>query len=191
MNENLVKIRHERSKKDFPGLVLGDDEYVEIAFKRAKICLFLIISGMMLGVIMILLALLFVLLMDYPLDEMGKRFLFVILFVLLGVTVIAGLIAIIIYNGNRLFVTNERVIQYVRNSILSSSVNTIDLCSVEDVSFHKDGIMQNLFKYGTLRLATVGDETTYTFKYVNVNAKEIETISKMISDAKTKKKEEN
>lgn len=191
MNENLAKIRHERSKKDFPDLALSDSEYVEMAFKRAKICLFLIVGGMMLGVIMILLALLFVLLMDYPLDEMGKQFLFAVLFVLLGVTVIAGLVAIIIYNGNRLFITNERVIQHMKNSILSSSINTIDLFSVEDVSFHKDGIMQNLFRYGTLRLATVGDETTYTFKCVNVNAKEIETISKMISDAKARKREEN
>lgn len=191
MNENLVKIRHERSKKDFPGLILGDNEYVEMAFKRAKICLFLIISGTMLGAIVVLLALLFVLLMDYPLDEMGKNFLFVVLFVLLGVTVIVGLVAIIIYSGNRLFITNERVIQYIKNSILSSSVNTIDLSSVEDVSFHKNGIMQNLFKYGTLRLATVGDETTYTFKYVNVSVKEVEAISKMVSDAKAAKKEED
>ena len=37
MDENLAKIRHERSKKDFPGLRLDEDEYVEFAFRRAKV----------------------------------------------------------------------------------------------------------------------------------------------------------
>ena len=32
MDNNLAKIRHERSVKDFPGLKLEDDEYVEFAF---------------------------------------------------------------------------------------------------------------------------------------------------------------
>ena len=39
MDENLLKIRHERSKKDFPNLRLDEGEYVEFAFRRAKICL--------------------------------------------------------------------------------------------------------------------------------------------------------
>ena len=56
MDESLAKIRHERSKKDFPGLRLEDDEYVEFAFKRAKICLFLIFGGVGLGLAVVLLA---------------------------------------------------------------------------------------------------------------------------------------
>ena len=43
MDESLAKIRHERSKKDFPKLKLEDDEYVEFAFLRAKVCLLMII----------------------------------------------------------------------------------------------------------------------------------------------------
>ena len=35
MDEGLAKIRHDRSKKDFPFLKLDDDEYVEFAFSRA------------------------------------------------------------------------------------------------------------------------------------------------------------
>ena len=38
MDEGLGKIRHDRSVKDFPFLKLEDDEYVEFAFKRAKVC---------------------------------------------------------------------------------------------------------------------------------------------------------
>ena len=57
MDENLAKIRHERSKKDFPMLTLEDDEYVEYAFKRASVCLMLIMAGIGIGVIIILLGL--------------------------------------------------------------------------------------------------------------------------------------
>ena len=80
MDENLVRIRHERSVKDFPSLSLDEDEYVEFVFKRAKICLIMIIVGVTLGLGIILLAFLLVLLGQEYIDEMGKHFLFIILF---------------------------------------------------------------------------------------------------------------
>ena len=188
MDENLAKIRHERSKNDFPGLSLEDNEYVELSFRRARICLLMIIGGMAFGVIVILLATLLTLLGQSMLDEMGKNFLFIILFALLVASLIMGIVALMIYNGNRLYVTNRRVIQLLMNSLVSSSVNAIDLTSIEDVSFHKDGILQQVFKYGTLRLATVGDETTYTFKYSDVSSEDLETISNIITKAKKRNK---
>lgn len=191
MDENLGKIRHERSKKDFPMLNLEDDEYVEFAFKRARICLYLILCGTSFGVILVLLAFLLTLLGQSMIDEMGKNFLFIILLALLASAVIIGMIALTTYRGNRLFVTNKRVIQMVMSSLVSSSINAIDLASVEDVSFRQDGIMARLFHFGTLRLATVGDETTYTFKYSDVTSDDIKAISKMITDAKKKQKKDD
>ena len=189
MDENLAKIRHERSRKDFPMLNLEDDEYVEFAFKRARICLLAILGGTALGVILVLLAFLITLLFQAQIDEMGKNFLFIILVALLASAVIIGMIAMTTYRGNRLFVTNRRVIQLVMTSLVSTSVNAIDLPSVEDVSFHQDGILPRLFHYGTLRLATVGDETTYTFKYSDITPEDMKAISKMITEAKKKSKE--
>ena len=191
MDENLGKIRHERSKKDFPILNLDDDEYVEFAFKRARICLYLILFGTSFGVILVLLAFLLTLLGQSMIDEMGKHFLFIILLALLASAVIIGMIALTTYRGNRLFVTNKRVIQMIMSSLVSSSINAIDLASVEDVSFRQDGIMARLFHFGTLRLATVGDETTYTFKYSDVTSDDIKSISKMITDAKKKQKKDD
>ena len=189
MDENLAKIRHERSRKDFPMLNLEDDEYVEFAFKRARICLLAILGGTALGVILVLLAFLITLLFQAQIDEMGKNFLFIILVALLASAVIIGMIAMTTYRGNRLFVTNRRVIQLIMTSLVSTSVNAIDLPSVEDVSFHQDGILPRLFHYGTLRLATVGDETTYTFKYSDITPEDMKAISKMITEAKKKSKE--
>ena len=186
MDESLTKIRHERSKKDFPTLKLEDDEYVEFAFKRARICLLAILAGIAASLILILLAFLLVLLGQSMLDEMGRNFVDIILFTLLATSIIIGIIAIMIYNGNRLFVTNRRVTQMIMNSPVSRSINAIDLTSVEDISFHQNGILQNFLHYGTLRLATVGDETTYTFKYSDISPEDLKAITKLISNAKKK-----
>ena len=184
MDESLAKIRHERSVKDFPGVSFRDDEYVEYAFSRAKICLWGILIATFVGLVMILLAFLFVLLAQEQLDDMGRRFLFIVLFALLGAAIIICLVATKIYNGNRLFITNKRAIQLIMNTIVSSSVNVIDLSSIEDASFRQDTIIQRLFHYGTLRLATVGDETTYTFKYSDISPEELKGVSRLISIAK-------
>lgn len=191
MDENLAKIRYERSKKDFPTLNLEEGEYVEFAFSRARICLLMIIVGTSLGVIIVLLALLLALLGQSMLDEMGRNFLFIILTALLAAAIIMGLIAVATYRGNKLYVTNKRVIQHVMNSLVSSSKNAIDLQSVEDVSFHQDGILQKMLHFGTLRLATVGDETTYTFKYSDITPEDMESLSELISDAKKRGKKKS
>ena len=188
MDESLVKIRHERSKKDYPGLRLEDDEYVEFVFKRASICLFLILGGTALSVILVLTAFLIFLLGQAMIDEMGQRFLFIILTALLFAAVIIGVVALMIYNGNRLYVTNKHVVQLVMNSLVSSSENMIDLPSIEDVSFRREGIMQQMFHYGTLRLATVGDETTYTFKYADISSEQLKAVSKLVTESKKNKK---
>ena len=193
MDEALAKVRHERSKKDFPWLQLTENEYVEYVFRRAKVCLWAIFGGTAAGLIIILLAFLLVLLGQSMLDEMGKHFLFIILSALLGAAIIIMLIALRIYRGNWLFITNERVIQLSRQSLVSNSVNMIDLASIEDASFRQDSLLQKLFKYGTFRLSTVGDETTYTFPYSDIKPSELEAVSKLISQAKlaAKKKEAN
>ncbi|MBR0467807.1 PH domain-containing protein [Candidatus Saccharibacteria bacterium] len=192
MDESLAKIRHERSKKDFPGLRLEDDEYVEFAFKRAKICLFLIFGGVGLGLAVVLLAFLLVLMGQSMIDEMGRNFLFIILAALLAAAIIIGLISLTVHRGNKLFITNRRVIQMVMTSPVVNSVNIIDLSSVEDASFRQENLLQSLFHYGTLRLSTVGDETTYTFKYSDITGEQLKEVTDLISDAKKrgrKKKE--
>ncbi len=188
MDEPLAKIRHERSLKDFPGLKLDEDEYVEFALSRAKICLLMILGGTAAGLILILLAFLIVLMGQALIDEMGKHFLFIILSALLAAACIICVVALRIYRGNKLFITNKHVTQFVMNSLVSTSVNIIDLSSVEDASFRQDSLMQKIFHYGTFRLATVGDETTYTFKYSDISPTELKAITKLISNAKTKSK---
>ena len=184
MDENLIRIRHERSKKDFPFLKLEEDEYVEFSFMRAKIYLMVFLGALGAGFIVILLAFLLLLLGQSSLDPMGRNFMYIMLAALIVVAVIAGIIGLMLYKNNRLFLTNKHAIQMIMESPLSTSVNIIDLKSVEDASFSQKGILQKYFGYGTLRLSTVGDETTYTFPYSDISSSELKAVSKLISSAK-------
>lgn len=187
MDKGLVEIRHERSVKDFPFLRLEDDEYVEFAFKRSRASLFLILGGLGFGLIVILLAFLFGLIGQQSLDEMGIKFLYIILGSSTAAIVIASIISIFIYQRNRLFITNKHVIQMVMDSPISSSMNMIDLQSVEDVSFHQNYIVEKLFGFGVFRLSTVGDETTYTFKDSDITGDELKAVSRLVTEAKHQK----
>ena len=188
MDKPLAKIRHERSKQDFPDLKLDEDEYVEVALKRARVCLWMIFCGVSLAIIIILLAFLLTIIGQDLIDATGRNFLFIILFTLLAATLLIGIVALMIYNNNKFFVTNKHVIQVIMESPVLRSVNIIDLPSIEDASFHQHGILQSFLHYGTLRLATVGDETTYTFKYSDVSSEDLKIITRLITEAKKRGK---
>ena len=184
MDKALAKVRHERSKKDFPFLKLDEDEYVEFAFSRARVCLAMIFGGVALSLILLLLTFLVVIAGQQELDESGRKFLYVILMVLVVMAILIGLTALLIYRGNKLLITNKHVIQMIMKTPVATSMNMIDLSSIEDASFRQNGITQKMFHYGTLRLSTVGDETTYTFEYADVSQNELKEISKLVTEAK-------
>lgn len=191
MDENLANIRHERSKKDFPALKLEDGEYVEFAFSRAKICYALIWGGVI-GV-SVLITLLFLIVSatnqaDFN-NVMGNNFLTLILTVIIAVAVLTGLIMTKIFSCNKMYITNRRAIQYIMISPVVTSKNVIDLSSIEDASFRQTSLLQKLLKIGTLRLSTVGDETTYTLQYVDVlGGDELNSITKLIRNNKKQNK---
>ena len=186
MDKNLIQIRHDRSVKDFPYLKLEEDEYVEFAFKRAKICFMLIFGGVAAGLIVVLAVFLLVIMSQATIDPMGRNFMYILLAILVITALIAAYMATMVFKGNKLFLTNKHAIQYIMKSPLATSVNIIDLGSVEDASYSQSGVLQTFFKYGTLRLSTVGDETTYTFPFSDITPSELKAVSKLISSKKQK-----
>lgn len=116
--------------------------------------------------------------------ESTKPFMMLILLILLVALVITGIVGTYVYLSNYLVITNKRAIQSTIIAIFSRSVNIIDLQSVEDVSFKQDGILDFVLNMGTIRLSTIGDETTYTFPYVETPRDEIRTITRLVSSAK-------
>ena len=189
MKKSLVRIRHARSKKDFPFLSLEEGEYVELAITRSKAGLILLWAGVL--TVMVLLGILFAVAVgaltrgkNISAGTMAYFWMFAgcLATILMGM----GLVMSKVYLGNKLFVTNKRIIHYKVDSLFAKSVNVVELARVEDVSFKQDTVLDHLFSMGTIRMSTVGDETTYTFKYVDTPKDEMDLIAHLVHNQKAK-----
>jgi hypothetical protein len=81
--------------------------------------------------------------------------------------VIGGYVTTWIYSNNKFFPTNESVIQEIQTNLFARREQTVSLANIEDASFQQKGMMQIVFNYGSIRLSTEGDETSYRFDYVS------------------------
>lgn len=200
MKESLESIRHARSKKDFPFLSLEEGEYVELAITRAKISL--IITWFLSIASILLLLLCSIILPNLVLPELfpedivtpfagGIKSIFSLVFIIIFVLIIViTLISTKIHFGNKMFITNLRIIQISTAGLFSSMTSVVELSRIEDVSFKQENVTQKIFGYGTIRMSTVGDETTYTFPFVTTPTDEVQTISHLVHLAREKKTEE-
>lgn len=192
MKQELVKLHHARSAKDFPELRLEENEFVELAIQRSKLGIIFIWGAAIIGYITLLVAIVFlefgVVANNNNFNGFAKSYLYLIILILFGIITIAAFVGTKVYRENRLYVTNKRLIHHQANSLFSKSVNVIELLSIEDVSFKQDNIGDHLFKLGTIRMSTVGDETTYIFKYVNTPDSELDMITHLVHMEKEKTK---
>lgn len=194
MQEDLAKLHHERSTKDFPELKLVDGEYVVLDVRRSLLGIVFIWALFALGMIVLLVALWALLSTNASVQFLGVGkeatglLVMVDLVLILTALLVAG-VATMVYRANRLIITNRRLFHYKTISLFAKSVNVINLSSIEDASFHQEGIIDQIFQLGTIRMATVGDETTYTFKYIDTPTDELDTIGKLVHEEKEREKE--
>lgn len=193
MKEDLVKLHHARSQKDFPGLNLEEGEYVEFDIHRAPIGVFVIwaLAFLAMFVLTTSLALMWSdqnAAASLGLNKAALSYLYLIIFILFGITGLAAVIAVHVYKSNRLVVSNSRLFHYQALSLFSKSTNVIDLSSIEDVSYRQVGLIDHIFHLGTIRLSTVGDETTYTFRYATIPKRELDAITHLVHVAKEDKR---
>ena len=102
----------------------------------------------------------------------------------IGLVALGGAVALWIYLQNQFYLTNESVIQEIQESLVSRHEQTVSLGSIEDASFRQSGIVQTILNYGTIRLSTEGEETTYIFQYVANPRQQIAIINNAIEDFK-------
>jgi Bacterial PH domain len=167
LSDEVLK-RHKDSVRQYPLLNLSDGEYVVSAIRRHPIGILTIWGGIGIIIAMLLGFLGIVVANQESISATGDTSMLGLF--LLGLTVlffIIGVIATIIYNGNRFFLTNESVIQHIQTGLFSTKMQTISLVNIEDASFRQHGFIQHLLGYGSLRLSTEGDETTYRFSFVS------------------------
>ncbi len=192
MKKELIKLHHARSAKDFPELKLEENEFVELAITRSKLGIVLMWGAAAFGYLLLFIALLFLEVnandATVALNGFAKSYIYMIILILFCIITIAALIGTKVYRANRLYVTNKRLIHHQANSLFSKSVNVIELLSIEDVSFKQENIVDHFLKLGTIRMSTIGDETTYVFKYVNTPKDELDTITHLVHMEKEKTK---
>jgi hypothetical protein len=180
-----ARVRHEESKKHFPHLNLSEGEFVISAIKRHPIGLLSIW-----GVVGFFVLLVFVGLpvlaastgvaTSLGLSASAIASLGIILILLTVLFILGGTVATIIYNGNRFYLTNESVTQHIQTGLFSRKEQTISLTNIEDASFRQHGIVQTLLNYGSLRLSTQGDETTYRFNYVSNPQRQVTLLNNAV-----------
>lgn len=178
-----VQEKHDRSVQEHPGLNLSSHEYIINAVRRHPIGLVIPV-----GLTVFLVALVASILINYPLimealgvfDPPAFGPVFLIGFLLILLFGIGGYISVWVYMNNRFFLTNESVIQELQQSLFIRKEQTVSLVNIEDASFDQRGILQTLLNYGSIRLSTEGDETTYRFTYVSNPKKQIEVLNNAV-----------
>lgn len=182
-----VKSRHDQSMQSYPSLSLSEGEYIIGDIRRHPIGR-IIPLGISLFFIVIIATLVF----SYPLivTSLGlvgvPSFSSIAIFGLLGIILafITGYSAVWVYKNNRLILTNESIIQEIQVSLFSHNEQTISLMNIEDASFDQEGIIQMMFDYGSIRLSTEGDESSYRFSYVAQPKKQIALLNNAVESFK-------
>ncbi len=174
--------RHQQSKAQYPELNLSDGEYVISAIRRHPIGLIEIWSVVGFVLLLALVALpLYALNQDaLGIDLPSPSVMAVPLLVLAVLFALGGVVATIVYRGNKFFLTNESVIQIIRPSLFSTHEQTVSLANIEDASYRRQGLLQTALNYGALRLSTEGDETTYRFNYVADPRQQVATLNNAV-----------
>lgn len=164
-----AKARHEASVKKYPSLNLSEGEYIISAVRRHPIGLVPI--GAFVGFMLVICVGMIPFYASFKNsagsgDLPSVAVVAVLSFLLMALFTIGGLIAAYVYISNKFFLTNESVIQEIQNSLFSKHEQTVSLQNIEDASYRQENILQAIFNYGSIRLSTEGDETTYRFNYV-------------------------
>lgn len=161
-----TKKKHAQSSTQYPQLNLSEGEYIISAVRRHPIGLFvpLLTGGAMFLAVLAGLT-------YYPLIvPSGNPPYSAVFLPAVLLLVLIGLITYIVtwvYLNNKFFLTNESVIQEIQYSLFSRNEQTVSLLNIEDASYTQTGVFQLLFNYGSIRLSTEGDETTYRFSFVS------------------------
>ena len=176
-----LRDKHDQSVRRYPFLNLSEGEYVILDIKRHPMGMIIPIALTGLSLFAILaFATIYPSIMDSGIPMIDQTTMLGILMMIALIVVLGGAIVLWVYIQNQFFMTNESVIQEIQESLVSRHEQTVSLGSIEDASFRKSGIMQTLFNYGTIRLSTEGEETTYIFRYVANPKKQVAILNNAI-----------
>jgi len=181
-----VQARHDESVQKYPFLNLSEAEYVISAVRRHPIGLIapMISAGVVAIILLVVLIALPAIVASIGLVGVSLAPLYVAGVMMLLLVGIGAYISVWVYRNNQFFLTNESVIQEIQTSLFARHEQTVSLSSIEDASFRKEGVLQSMLDYGSIRLSTEGDETTYRFNYVSHPKDQIAVLNNAVESFK-------
>ncbi len=185
MDDRLVEFKHQASVKKYPSISFRDKEFVIKIINRHPLGMVAIWA--VAAFINLLMILVWSIIFFAPNSAIRSTisttanitfFGFIIFVSLILMSIIFAYVISSIYSANKMIITSERVVQYLSNGLFDHKKQTIDLGWIEDVSYHKTGIVASIFNFGSIRLSTIGDESTYYMKWV----RSPETIASQLNE---------
>lgn len=174
-SEQEIQQLHEESTKQYPSIGLLDNEYVLYDVQRHAFGMFLVILQ-----IVVLVTIPIVLsVAGWLFFGVEEAILLLITLEMLGV--VFSYIVYTNYKKDWMIITNERIIQNEQVNFFLKRNQSIVLARIEDVSCQRNGLIETLFPIGTIRLATIGDETTYGFSFVDDPEEQCNKIRAILS----------
>ena len=182
MKDELAQVKHARSEKDYPEIKLEPDEHVVLHLVRSRIGLIAIWCMVAFCIVVLSFALIMIAnnlknnqtLLTINDDALG--YLRIAIFALYAIIIAGGVVGQSIYKANEMYITNRRAIQKSRVSLFANSTNIIELRRIEDVSFRQETLLDH------------GDETTYTFRFLDTPRDEVTIISHLVYENKKRNK---
>ena len=182
----VIAARHQEAARRYPDVNLDSDEYVVFSIKRHSFGVFGIIISSMLSFIIVASIWITISIMpnNLNLTLAMKTNITLASLALLALSVVSAMIGHSIYKNNKFIITNERVVQWIVSGLFNKKKQTINLEAIEDISFSQTGFLQHLIGFGTVRLSTIGEESTYTFTFVPQPNKYAELLGDLVENAK-------
>ena len=182
----VIAARHQEAARRYPDVNLDSDEYVVVSIKRHSFGVFGIIISSMLSFIIVASIWITISIMpnNLNLTLAMKTNITLASLALLALSVVSAMIGHSIYKNNKFIITNERVVQWIVSGLFNQKKQTINLEAIEDISFSQTGFLQHLIGFGTVRLRTIGEESTYTFTFVPQPNKYAELLGDLVENAK-------
>ena len=179
------KRRHEESKRQYPFLNLSEGEFVILAVRRHPIGLAIPVGVTIIGIAVVFI-MAFIFMSSLATGDVklpgtpNPADVLTIAALVAFLLAIFGYVYVWVYLQNKFFMTNESVIQEIQHTLFAKHEQTVSLGSIEDASFKQYNIFETIFNYGTIRLSTEGEETTYRFHYVENPKKQIATLNNAV-----------
>jgi hypothetical protein len=84
--------------------------------------------------------------------------------IIMGIALILW-VATFVYWQNRWIITDDSITQITQEGLFGRHVSQLSMESLEDVTVGKNGLIQTLLNFGTLKAETAGEHSKFTFPY--------------------------